>query len=211
MLGASAGDFVDEDGKVLPVWEAYFGAVWALENPEAKVEQFSAAQLSNFETIVNHYAGHVSATTGLPFRFFGLNSANPPSADGIRADESRLIKRAERRQRAWGGSWERVARLIRRFQTGDWDPSLLELESIWRDPATPTKAQTADAVVKKVQAGILPIEAAWEELGYSQTRISTLRRMRRSQITEMDALARAAAAFQVPTPADDDVPADADS
>jgi hypothetical protein len=36
VLGASAGDFQDKDGKVLPVWEAYFGAVWALENPRRR-------------------------------------------------------------------------------------------------------------------------------------------------------------------------------
>jgi hypothetical protein len=65
VLGASAGDFQDKDGKVLPVWEAYFGAVWALENPEAKVSQFSAADLANFKTIVDHYASLVSSVTGL--------------------------------------------------------------------------------------------------------------------------------------------------
>ena len=35
VLGASASDFQDKDGNVLPVWEAYFGAVWALDSVPA--------------------------------------------------------------------------------------------------------------------------------------------------------------------------------
>lgn len=201
VLGASENDFVGPDGKVLPKWEAYFGAVWALENAEAKLFQFSAADLTNFKAIVDHYASMVSSVTGLPLRYFGQNTANPPSADGIRADEARIVKRAERRHRAWGGSWEEVARLVKLFVDGDIPDEWVELESIWRDASTPTEAQTADAVVKKVQAGILPIEAAWEDLGYSQTRIDSLRSMREKQLRETDVLARQMAAFRTePTP-----------
>ena len=206
VLGANESDFVDADGKVLPKWQAYFGAIWALENEDAKVTQFSAADLANFDKIVTLYASQVSSVTGLPLRFFGQNTANPPSADGIRADEARIVKRAERRHRAWGGAWEEVARLIRLFQTGDIPDDWRELESIWRNAATPTEAQTADAVVKKVTAGILPIEAAWEDLGYSQTRIDQLKAMRDKQLAETDVLARQMAAYRQAEPGADEAP-----
>ncbi|WP_394620939.1 phage portal protein [Lentzea sp. JNUCC 0626] len=196
VLGASEEDFVGPDGKILPKWAAYFGAIWALENPEAKLHQFSAADLGNFKTIVDHYASMVSSVTGLPLRFFGQNTANPPSAEGIRADEARIVKRAERRQRAWGGSWEEAMRIVKRFQTGEWDDTLKELETIWRDPATPTRAQQADAAVKLVQANILPVEAAWEEMGYSQTRIKALKKMRDDQLAATDVLARQINAYR---------------
>lgn len=198
VLGASEEDFVGPDGKVLPKWEAYFGAVWALENDKASVTQFAAADLMNFKTIVDHYAAMVSSVTGLPLRFFGANTANPPSADGIRADESRLIKAAERRHRAWGGAWEEVARLIKLFADGDVPDDWVELESIWRNPATPTQAETADATVKLVTANVLPVEAAWEEMGYSQTRINELRAMREKQLADTDLLARQINAFRTP-------------
>lgn len=188
VLGATAEDFVGPDGKILPKWEAYFGSVWALENENAKFHQFTAADLNNFKTIIDHYASLVASVTGLPMRFFGQNTANPPSEGAIVADETRLIKHAERRHRAWGGDWEEVARIVKIFKDGsapdDWD----SLESIWRNPATPTKAQEADAAVKLVTAGILPIEAAWEEMGYSQTRITQLREMRKAQIADADVL-----------------------
>jgi hypothetical protein len=178
VLGASKGDFVDSDGKQLTAWESYFGAIWALANKEAKVGSFSAADLSNFSNIVNHYAALVSGVTGLPMRFLGQSTTNPPSAEGIRADESRLIKTCERFHRGTGGSWELSMRIVRRILDGKWDPKLAQLETLWRDPATPTRAQQADAAVKLVGAGILPVEAAWEDMGYSAARRTKLKALR---------------------------------
>jgi hypothetical protein len=113
--------------------------------------------------------------SGLPVRYFGQNTANPPSEGSINADESRLIKRAERRERAWGGSWEQGMRLVRRIQEGEWNPDLASMETMWRDPSTPTRAQTADAVMKlaSTEVGgipILPLEMAREEIGWSATK-----------------------------------------
>jgi len=162
----------------LTAWESYFGAIWALANKEAKVGAFSAADLSNFSTIVNHYAALVSGVTGLPMRFLGQSTTNPPSAEGIRADESRLIKTCERFHRGTGGSWEMAMRIVRRIIDGDWNPALTQMETLWRDPATPTRAQQADAAVKLVGAGILPVEAAWEDMGYSAARRTKLKALR---------------------------------
>jgi hypothetical protein len=175
--GVSKGDFVDKDGNVLDTWQAYLGVLKTTANPDAKFGQFDAAQLSNFDTIVNLYAHLVSAVTGIPTRFFGVNTANPPSAEGIRADESRLTRNAERKHRAFGGPWESVQRLVSRFMDGAWDPMLSNMETLWRDPSTPTQAQTADAVVKLVQAGVYPREYAWEKLGESAVTRSRLKQM----------------------------------
>jgi hypothetical protein len=172
VLGASKGDFVGQDGKPLTVWESYFGAIWALQNKDAKTFQFDAASLANFETIVNMYARLVAGLTGLPSHYLGFTTENPASADAIRSSEARLVKRVERKQRAFGGGWEQVMRLVRRFQTGEWDPSLRQLETLWRDPSTPTVAQKADATMKLASTTvggvpIMPLEMAREELGWS--------------------------------------------
>lgn len=196
LLGATEKDFVKSDGTVGTKWEAYFGAILALENSDAKITQFSAADLGNFKTIVDHYASLVASVTGLPLRYFGQNTANPASEGAIVADEARTIKRAERRHRTWGGAWEQAARLVKRFQTGSWDDKLVTMESIWRDPATPTRAQQADAVTKLVAGNILPVEAAWEVLGFSQTKIANLKRMREEQIAATDVLARQINAYK---------------
>jgi len=170
VVGAQPTDFKDKDGNVLPQWEAYFGAIWALKNPDAKVGSLSAADLANFSGIVNHYAQLVSGVTGLPMRYLGQATTNPPSAEGILADESRLIKQVEDFETGAEASWERAQQIAVRIRDGEWDDRMRLLETQWRSPATPTRAQAADAAVKLVQADILPREAAWVDLGYSAAR-----------------------------------------
>lgn len=167
VLGASREDFVDEHGKPVPAWEAYIGRILALGNEDAKVGQFSAADLRNFTEVINAYARLVSALSGLPPHFLGLVSENPASADAIRSAEARLVKRAERRARAFSGAWEQAMRLGMLIADGVLPPESTRLEAVWRDPSTPTYAAKADAVSKLVAAGILPVSIAWEELGYS--------------------------------------------
>lgn len=183
VVGAQPKDFVDEAGQPVTQWETYFGAVWALANKDASVGQFTAAQLSNFTGIVNHYAQQCAAASGLPARFFGQVTTNPPSEGSIVADEVRLIMTARRKQRVFGGPWEWAMRLCRRVVDGDWDPRLARMETMWASPETPTEAQTADAVLKLLQAKdargvpVLPLEMAREQLGWSKTKRDRARLM----------------------------------
>jgi hypothetical protein len=74
-------------------------------------------------------------------------------------------------------------RLVRRFQTGEWDVEAAKrLETLWRDPATPTVAQRADAIVKLASTmvggvPIMPLEMAREELGWSTGKLARAKRM----------------------------------
>lgn len=174
VLGATKGDFVDADGNQLPAWQAYFGAVWAIQNDKAKTFQFDATDLSNFDTVMNLYARAVSSLTGLPPHYLGFTTDNPASADAIRSSEARLVKRCERKQRPLGGAWESAMRIVRRIQTGEEDTEARRLESVWRDPATPTVAQRADAAVKLFQAGVVPLRQTRQDLGYSEVQIGLM-------------------------------------
>lgn len=168
-LGVSKGDFVDEAGQPLPVWEAYFSAIWSNANPNIKVGQFSASDLRNFHETVNHYAHLVSSVSGLPPHFLGFTSDNPASADAIRSAESRLVKRAELKQRQFGDAWGRVMAFYLRLRDGAW-PDGRRIATEWHDAATPTIAARTDAVVKLVASGIVSREGAWDELGWSEPR-----------------------------------------
>lgn len=177
VLGASKGDFVDQSGKQLTVWEAYFGAVWALSNPQAKTFQFDASDMSNFERMMDLYARLASGVSGLPPNYFGLAADDAASADAIRSRESRLVKIAERDQVALGNGDEDALRLAMRIRDGVWDPDLVGMETLWYDAGTPTMAARADAVVKMYATtdaagrSLLPREMAMEELGWSPAKI----------------------------------------
>jgi len=170
-LGVSKGDFVDQDGKPLPVWEAYFGSIWSNENKDAKVGQFASSDLSNFHSTVNHYANLLAGIYGLPMRYLGQNTANPPSADGIRADEARLIKRAERKMSAAGDQLGRVMAYALRIRDKAWPESGDRIKVEWHDAATPTYAARVDGI-QKLTGGkpILSREGGWDELGWSDAR-----------------------------------------
>lgn len=178
VLGATKGDFVDTDGNQLSAWQAYFGSVWALGNKDAKTFQFDGADLANWDTAMNTYARQASGVTGLPVEYFGLNTENPPSADGQRAGETRLIKRSERRQTGFGNSWESVQRLVIRFRDGAWSEDARRMETIWRDPGTPTTAQVTDAITKRFAVGLIDWETAQERMGETPAAIDQMKARR---------------------------------
>lgn len=186
--GLSRDDFSDESGQPLGALSSLAGRLWVNESETVQFGQFPEAQLSNFHETINQLARLVSALTGLPPAFLGLATDQPPSADAIRASEARLVKRAERRQRAFGEAWERVMRLVLLVRDGSVDPRTRSLETVWRDPATPTFAQQSDAVVKLHAAGILPTEMAWERLGFSAVERDRMRNMQDDALTRMTAM-----------------------
>lgn len=188
-LGFSEDDFTDEDGNPLNRWQQIAGAVWSTERTTrddgVQVGQFPEAQLSNFHATINLLAQLVGSVSGLPAHYMGQATDNPPSADSIRSNEARLVKRAERRCGSYGEGHEDAQRIGQRIITGRWDPALRGLETIWRNPATPTYAQMADAVVKLVSAGILPTEMAWEQLEYSPEQIARMKAMQDDAVTRV--------------------------
>lgn len=148
--------------------QAFPGKPW-IGGKDVNFGQFPEASLENFINAIKMLTTQIAAIAGLPPHYLGVNTDNPASADAIRSAESSLIKKAERKQRAFGGSYERVMRLAVHVRDGQPDPSLGRLETIWRDPATPTPAQKADAAVKLTQGErpVITRRQAWEDLGYS--------------------------------------------
>lgn len=173
--GLKPEDFKDPKTKEqLTTWEAYFGAIWASSNSEARFGQFAAADLANFRTIVSTYAQMCSGSTGLPMRYFGQLSDNPPSADGIRADESRLVGTAEEKQLFADAGLEDTMRTGRQIVTGEADPKMAELETWWRSANTPTLAAAADAAVKLYSQNVISRRQALRDMGYTPKQIEQI-------------------------------------
>lgn len=175
IFGVSPADFEDADGNRLSPMQVLMGRLLAIPDDEkvARQFEFASAQLSNFHESINQLARLVASLSGLPPHFLGLATDNPPSADAIRSAEARLVKRAERKQRAFGGSYEKAMRIVRRLQ-GDDDPKWRRLETKWRDASTPTVAQTADAAVKKFTSGITTLRQTRLDLQYTEAQIDRM-------------------------------------
>jgi hypothetical protein len=172
VLGMSKGDFVDANGLPIPAWESYFSAIWANQNKDAKVGQFTASDLSNFHATVNHYANLVASVTGLPTRYLGQSSVNPAAEGAIRADESRLVLNVEDKNADRGDGWAWVQGITERFRTGVW-PAANRIKTEFFDAGTPTFAQKADALTKLHGGGaVLSRKGVWTELGWSDARMA---------------------------------------
>jgi len=202
LFGVGPDDLQDEQGNRLTALQAIMGRLLMIKDDAgiAKSFEFASAQLANFHQAVERLAQQVAAIAGLPPHYIGTATDNPASADAIRSAESRLVKRAERKQRIFGGGWEQVMRLVRRIQTGEWDPRLRQLETVWRDASTPTIAQKADAAIKLYtappgQRPIVPLRQTREDLGYSAAQIARMEAedAREAEQDPLAALARAQA------------------
>lgn len=172
LFGVNPSELVEDPSDKKQVYDAYMANILAFTD-DGSAQQFAAAELSNFVNGLDRLTREAGSITGLPPSYFTFSSENPPSADAIRAVESRLVKLAERKQRMLGSGFEQtmiVAMLMMGRPVGD---NERRLEAKWRNAATPTYAAMADAVTKLATAAtpegrpIIPVEAAREELGYS--------------------------------------------
>lgn len=170
VIGASQGDFIDtKTGQPLTVWESYFSGVWALKNPEAKAGVFTAAALDNFHKQVDSMFSWCAAVLGLPTRYAGQQTVNPAAEGAIRADESRLIKNAERKQSTLGDSHGWTVALASELAGNPIDGNRVGV--LWHDAATPTVAERSDSIVKLTGGKpVLSREGAWDELGWGEDR-----------------------------------------
>ncbi|MGB7238285.1 MAG: phage portal protein, partial [Rhodococcus sp. (in: high G+C Gram-positive bacteria)] len=179
LLGATKGDFVDESGQPIPVWESYFTAMAATaKGPrDAMFGQFNASDLRNFHDTVKLYAGLGSSVTGLPMRYFGQNTANPAAEGAIRADESRINGNADEKNESQGTGISWTMALEERFRTGEWPDRGSAIKVEWVDPGTSTKAEEADHI-QKLNGGtpVYSREGSWDELGWDEARKNRERR-----------------------------------
>ncbi len=185
-------DVLDQDGQPTGDTEAInpFGEsdkMMIAEAENAKFGQLDAADLAGYERAVDVITRQLSAVSGLPAHMLGVTHDNPASADAIRAAEASLTARAEARQAQFGRSWEDVARLIVGVRDGA-DPLQVDVQVTWADPSTRSVAAEADAVVKLVQAGVLPVTYALKRLGYTDDEIVEIRAARRAEALDAQAI-----------------------
>lgn len=181
-LGASESAFKDADGNDMNPWSVIQGKMlnlpYNMDDGETgkgvmpQLGQFSSNSPTPFFDQVRFYAQLFSAETAIPADQLGFTHDNPASGDGIRAAETRLIKRGERRIKQFDAGWVEAAELgwLIRENTTVLPDSFEQVHGIWGNPATPTEAATADAGAKKIAAlgltGDDPL--AWDLVGLTE-------------------------------------------
>lgn len=179
--GVSKGDFVDEAGKPVPMFEAYFDAIKILTDKNAKWGQFSQADLKNFETAIKIYGTQAAISYGFPARYFGITTSNPPAEGAIRADEIELTNLVEDKNEAEGMVLGWAGALAYRFATGTWVEGN-RVRADYFDPGTPTYAQRVDGLTKLRATRDISREGMWDELQWTEARKAKEREYLRKEI-----------------------------
>jgi hypothetical protein len=214
ILGADPDYFSDSDGNALNPWTVYQGRILGVPLNEdggmPQVGQFNGNSTLPYFEQIKALAQMVAAESAIPPSYLGFQTDNPASADAIRQMESRLVKRAERRQGQFGRAWVEVAKLALLIRDGSIPPEANSISPIWRDASTPTRAAAADETMKLIQTGVLlpDSEITYNRIGLSDSDKRVLTEEKRrynasSLVGQLADAARAAQNLQVNAAVDD--------
>lgn len=149
--------------------ELYTASYIAVEDPNGKAIQLPAAELRNFTEAISHMLRLAAAYTGLPPQYLSFTTDNPASAEAIRSSETRLVRTCEALSAVFGDAWEKVMRIAMLVMGQKLTLDSFRIETVWRDPSTPTYQAKADATTKLYNSGngIISLEQARIDMGYT--------------------------------------------
>jgi hypothetical protein len=158
-----------------------------LENPEAKVESWNAANLTAYTDVIEVAVGHIAAQTRTPAHYLIGRMANL-SGDALIAAETGLVKRVEEKQLWFGQALREVFQLICLARGEDAKGKALAAGTVlWKDPQSRNLAQLTDSLLKLKQIGF-PFEWLALRFGLTPTEVTTLMDMRARE-AELDPVA----------------------
>lgn len=103
VTGVSADEFSQ------PGWVLSMASVWAVDKDDdgdtPNVGSFPVNSPTPYSDQMRLLAQLTAGEAAVPERYFGFITSNPPSGEALAAEESRLVKRAERRQTSFGQGW----------------------------------------------------------------------------------------------------------
>ena len=166
-----------ETGEPLPGVElkAAVSRFWAFDNENAKVAEFSAANLSNYVAPIEMLIRHLAAQTRTPPHYL-LGEIVNASGDALKAAETGLVAKVRRKQIDFADTWEEAIRLALRVSGAAVPAKASAAETIWGDPEYRSEGEVVDAAVKRRTLGI-PLEQIWADIGYSPQQIETMKNM----------------------------------
>lgn len=142
-----------------------------------RTDQWDAADLSQFTSILDVMTTHVAARTRTPQHYLVGKMANL-SGDALLAAETGLVKRVEEKQLFFGHGLREVFALAAMVE-GDWAKAdaLRAGTIIWRDAESRSNAQLADSLLKLRQMGF-PFEWLAGQYGLTPTEVANVLAMR---------------------------------
>jgi hypothetical protein len=196
---------VDSNGEVVghePIEDiAHFASdrVILFENPDAKIGQWSAADLSNYTSVIEVAVGHIAAQTRTPPHYLVGRMANL-SAEALKAAETGLVSTVYEKQLYFGDAIREMGRLVALAQGNKAKADAMRTATVeWRDPESRSEAELADALGKLATMLHVPDKVLWRRYGFTDAEIEEMEALQEEQ-QRADINMIKVAAEQVPAP-----------
>jgi len=157
-----------------------------LEDPGAKINEWSAANLDAYTSVIERAVGHIAAQTRTPAHYLLLGSGvSNVSGDTMKALETGLVKRTGEKTEHFGRGVKEIFRLVALAQ-GDTKKAaaVARGDILWKDVETRSEAQMVDAL-QKLDAIGFPF--MWIAERYGLTPNDLVRVMRMREFEQRDA------------------------
>jgi hypothetical protein len=176
----------DENGQPLraAALKAAHDRVWTFSNDQARVHEFSAADLKNYIDAKNSLVSDLAAQTRLPPQYVKGEITNA-SADALKMAEIGLVSRTRRKMPSFGAAHVEAIQLAFRSMGDEARANEIVAQTIWVDPESRSVAQVVDAAVKQKELNV-PDEVLWEKIGYSPQEIERMRTVQAQDVLFQD-------------------------
>lgn len=158
MSGADQSKMKDQYGNPVSPEQLYLGSFLMSPNPDTKMGQFNGANLDQIIAVIEVCAKQVSAMTGIPPSMLGVSTANPASAEAMRAAKERMISRGEMKQALFGDVWEQWAYLVLLFMGRSDEAGTIN--TVWRDVAVASVSAKAANLLQAHAQGVITARTA---------------------------------------------------
>jgi hypothetical protein len=163
-----------ETGKPGPTFLASVSRMWTVEAPDVKFGEFEASDLGNYVRAVEMLVQHLAAQTRTPPHYLLGQSGNFPSGESLKATETGLVAKVQRKQVDFGESYEDAMRLAFLLKGDARRGRAIDAEVLWRDPESRSWGELIDGLLKLQTLGI-PNEILWGRAGFSPQEVARMK------------------------------------
>lgn len=174
----------DEKGNIIPDFDlkAAIDRIMVIKDDNVKAMEFGVTDLGQYVKGIEHLRNDIAAISRTPPQYL-IGTIVNSSAEALKAAESGLVKKVQKRARFFGEAWEEAIRLAFRLMGDTEKAESYAAETIWANPEVMTEAALADSLSKYMVLGV-PMVAIWEKLGATQTEINRWLQLKREEPAE---------------------------
>lgn len=183
---------LDKDGqqvgeKDIDIKDLQHGRMLWLTGQNAKIGEFTRANLATFTDVIEIAIGHMSAQTRVPAHYFIANTGmSNINGETLTATETPLVKKVEDFQLNVSGPLARAFSVLARVIGDEGLAASIRPSWVrWANAGIRSESQLVDALLKRSQIGY-PFEAILQMEGLSPSRISEIMEMKQREKSDPD-------------------------